>query len=64
MYLHENVMDTQEQLAFMVTLVHDEYVEEVINGHEKGDFDSWLLFIGQLAVEMSVPEPRSQEWPL
>lgn len=63
MYLRE-VMSNQEQLAFMVTLCHEEWISEEIAGVSESNFDGWLSFIGQLAVELSVPEQRSKEWPL
>lgn len=59
MYLSERLANSnQEQVAFMVTLCHDEWLEEEQQGLTEGDFESWLTFIGDCAVKMSIPRQR------
>lgn len=57
MYLRES-MEIGEQLAFMVTLAHDEWIEQEQRGMAEYNFDEWLPFIGQLAIQMMAPEQR------
>lgn len=51
MYLRES-METAEQLAYMVTLCHDEWVAQEEAGMAEYNFDEWLPYIGQLAVQI------------
>lgn len=57
MFLRES-MERSEQLAFMVTLCHDEWLEQEQAGMAEYNFDEWIPFIGELAVQMSVPDQR------
>lgn len=52
-------MDNQEQLAFLVKLSHREWQQQDDRGMTEYLFDEWLPFIGSLAVQICVPEPRS-----
>jgi hypothetical protein len=51
MYLRES-MGHAEQLAFLVTLAHNEWVESEERGMEEYNFDSWLPFIGECALKI------------
>lgn len=51
-------MTNAEQCAFLVTLSHNEWIEQENRGMAEYNFDEWLPFIGQLAVQICVPEPR------
>jgi hypothetical protein len=57
MYLRDH-METVEQLAFMVTLCHDEWLEQEQAGMAEYNFDEWLPFIGQLALQIASVKPR------
>lgn len=60
MFLRES-MELSEQLAFMVTLAHDEWIEQEQRGQAEYNFDEWLPFIGQLAIQMMAPVRTSAE---
>lgn len=47
-------MTVKEQVAYLITLGHDEYLEEVIAGYES-DYGDWMQFMGQCVVKLMVP---------
>lgn len=57
MFLRES-MTNQEQLAFLVTLSHNEWQEQDNRGMTEYLFDEWLPFIGQLAVQICNVQQR------
>ena len=55
------VMENTEQLAFMVTLCHEEWIEQEQRGMAEYNFDEWLPFIGQIALQISSGKPFTAE---
>ncbi|MDL2342344.1 MAG: hypothetical protein QFB87_04685 [Patescibacteria group bacterium] len=64
MFLRESMeADNREQIAYLVTLAHDEYLELLMADRlepRNEEFDDWLSFIGWAAVKMSVPNQRQE----
>ena len=52
MVLRES-METAEQLALMVTLCHNEWQDQEERGMAEYNFDEWLPYIGQLALQIT-----------
>lgn len=52
MFLRES-MSHAEQLAYMVTVCHNEWVEQEERGMAEYNFDEWLPFIGALALQIT-----------
>lgn len=50
-------LTSKDQIANLVNLAHDEFLECVIAGHEE-DYESWALFIGEMTVKLLIPEQR------
>ena len=46
-------MENTEQLAFMIGLCHHEWIEQEERGMAEYNFDEWLPFIGQIALQIS-----------
>lgn len=61
MYLRET-MTNSEQVAYLVTLAHDEWLEAEMRGQEEYNFDDYLPFIGWCAVKICAE--RTTEWPI
>jgi len=57
MFLREHYSNA-EQVAMLVSISHAEWEQQFISGHEEEMFDGWLDFLGTMAVQMTVPEPR------
>jgi len=57
MFLRES-MSNAEQLAYLVTLSHNEWIGQEEAGMAEYNFDEWLPFIGQVALQICVPDQR------
>lgn len=57
MRLPETVLD-REQAKFITTLVHDEWLETVIAGHNE-PYEEWTRFAAQLVLQVCLPEQRN-----
>lgn len=57
MKLPETVLD-RDQAKFLTTLVHDEWLEMVIAGHDE-KYSEWANFAAWLILKICVPEQPS-----
>lgn len=62
MHLPERTMSNSEQVAYLVTLCHEEWLSAELRGQEEYNFDEYLGFIAWAATRIS--SERSSEMPL
>lgn len=57
MRLEKTLLD-RDRAQFITTLVHAEWLDNVIDGHQE-DYKDWATFAAQLVLEVCVPEQRN-----
>lgn len=57
MRLPETVLD-RDKSKFLTTLVHDEWLEEVMAGHEE-PYKEWAEYAAWLVMKVCIPEQQS-----
>lgn len=54
----ETYIFESEQKYYLFDLVHDEYLESVIAGHDE-DYQEWADFAAYIIAKVTIPEQRS-----
>lgn len=55
--LLKETLTVKDQVAMMINLAHDEFLESVMDGRAE-NYEEWALFMGEMTLKLLIPAPR------